>query len=778
MPFLLILGTSGSGKSSLARAGLAPRLTQPGAVLGVDVWRSCVMRPSEGDGFLDALARALYGGDAVPELAQGDNPAPPDMAALLRNAPDAAARAVRLGLVRGAALVGAREGFDRPVEARLLLVVDQFEEALTPTMERDLFARALAALAATGVVWIIATLRSDLYAPFQASAPLMALRDQGAQLDLLPPEQAELAEIITGPAAAAGLLFDRRPDGVGLDEELAKAADQPGALPLLQLVLDALFEARDPASSTLTCAAYDALGGLSGVVERRAEATLSALDAEAAAALPGVLRALVDVTGEGLITSRAAPASAVAPSDPARRLVAAFVAARLLVADTRGAEASVRVAHDALLSGWPRAAGLLASDREMLRTRFRAEAAARRWVQEGRDADFLLPAGRPLAEAAELLALRPESLDADATSFIKASQQAEAARAEAAAAQAQRELRLEAEAQQARADAATKVMRRTRLAAALVSALLLAAAAAAIFANFQRQEAERQTAQAERNFRTALDAGASLIDAVNAHLRDGGMTRRVAGELLDTANATMGGLAQSAAAAPPLQDAQSRLQASFSGVQLALCDSVGARARAADAVTLAERVFAQFPTDERKRALALALDTQGQALRGDGDPKGAMAVYRRAEAVAQGQAGTAWADVQRLVRRDMATSLLDLTDYEGAQALLRDDLAWQQDLSRAHPDDPAALGLAALDLRGIAFARLGQGDLTAGEQALAQEAETLHRLTALRPADLMAARPFDQYRAGRAHPDGSRRCAGRLDALPGGGDIGRRHIGA
>ena len=106
-----------------------------------------------------------------------------------------------------------------------------------------------------------------------------------------------------------------------------------------------------------------------------------------------------------------------------------------------------------------------------------------------------------------MLALRPESLDDDAATFIKASQQADAARAAAAAAQAQRELRLEAEAQQARADAATKVVRRTRLAAALVSALLLAAAAAAVFANFQRQEAERQTAQAERNFRTALDAG-------------------------------------------------------------------------------------------------------------------------------------------------------------------------------------------------------------------------------------------------------------------------------
>ena len=68
-PFLLVLGTSGSGKSSVARAGLLPRLTQIGAVPGIDLWRRCVMRPSEGAGDpLLGLARALYRADVLPEL--------------------------------------------------------------------------------------------------------------------------------------------------------------------------------------------------------------------------------------------------------------------------------------------------------------------------------------------------------------------------------------------------------------------------------------------------------------------------------------------------------------------------------------------------------------------------------------------------------------------------------------------------------------------------------------------------------------------------------------
>ena len=175
------------------------------------------------------------------------------------------------------------------------------------------------------------------------------------------------------------------------------AAAAPGALPLLQLALDALFEARDPATGTLTCAAYDAMGGLPGVVERRAEAALAGLDAAAQAALPRVLPALVDVTDEGQVVSRPAPLSRIAPAPDAARLVQAFVDARLLVADTRGDEPGVRVAHGSLLSGWPRARTLLAADREVLRVRARIEAACRRWLAEGRHPDFLLAPGRPLA---------------------------------------------------------------------------------------------------------------------------------------------------------------------------------------------------------------------------------------------------------------------------------------------------------------------------------------------------------------------------------------------
>ena len=740
-PFLLVLGPSGAGKSSVARAGLQPRLTQPGTVPGIDVWRCCTMRPSEGDTPLHGLARALYRTDALPELSAGDSPAPDDFAKLLEGSPEAGARAIRLALGRSTAAIAAREGFDRPVMARLLLTVDQFEEALASPQTRDTFARALTALAASGAVWIVATLRSDLYAAFQACAPLLALRDAGAQFDLLPPSGAELAETVTGPAAAAGLRFEARADGTGLDDELIAAATQPFALPLLQLALDALFEARDPATNLLTCAAYDAGGGLSGVVERRGEATLRGLDEAARAALPAVLRGLVEVTEDGVVTSRTA---AVPPTPAERRLVDAFVAARLLVSGTASTgaptgRARIRVAHDAVLSGWPRAAELIEADREMLRIRGRVEAAARRWMAEQHNADYLLPPGRPLAEAVEFAATEPDGLDANIAAFIAASREADSARIAAAQAHAQRELRLEAEAQQARADAATRIVRRTRAATGVVSVLLLLAAGTAVYAYTQRDEARQQTVAAERNFKAALDGGASLIAAVDAHLGDGGMTRRVARELLATADQGIGSLlprGSDATLPPPLLDTDSRLQASFSRVIAATCGGAEARTRAERAVSVAEAALRQAPSDDRALALMMATDELGHAFEAESDWAGARGVFERAEAIAAGHTGDTWKDDIQKVRRDLAYTMSDGKDRRRTAEIVRDDLAWQQTRLAGHPDQPDALGEAAADYRQLGIVARADNDVAALGAALDSEADILRRLALLQPANV------------------------------------------
>ena len=127
---------------------------------------------------------------------------------------------------------------------RLVLVIDQLEELFTePSITRagrKRFVDLLSGLVRSGVVWVVATMRSDFWHRV-AEVPLLAdlLSDRSKVLDLWPPNPAEIAEIIRGPAAKAGVEFGKDEVDVALDARLAEdAAREPGALPLLSYALD------------------------------------------------------------------------------------------------------------------------------------------------------------------------------------------------------------------------------------------------------------------------------------------------------------------------------------------------------------------------------------------------------------------------------------------------------------------------------------------------------------------------------------------------------------
>ena len=110
--------------------------------------------------------------------------------------------------------------------------------------ERAAFAESLRQLVATGRVWVVATLRADLYEPLLKQPELKALKETGASLDLGPPGPAELAEIVRAPAAAAGLVFETDAEKGELDERLLADAKTADSLPLLQFTLRQLYERR------------------------------------------------------------------------------------------------------------------------------------------------------------------------------------------------------------------------------------------------------------------------------------------------------------------------------------------------------------------------------------------------------------------------------------------------------------------------------------------------------------------------------------------------------
>ncbi|BCW87322.1 hypothetical protein sos41_04510 [Alphaproteobacteria bacterium SO-S41] len=394
--FLLVLGASGSGKSSLVRAGLLPNLFARGVADGAGLWRRAIFKPGDADGNLFlGLARTLTEdrvkeGVGLPEIL-GPGVTLEQLENALRRSVDDPGFVFTPALGKVSSEARAAGKIMGHESAKLALVLDQLEEIFTDasisTEERNTFIRLIGSLAKSGQVWVIATMRSDFWHKAAASPELVALAEGLGRMDLLPPSQAELAEMIRRPAAAAGLSFeDHSETRVGLDGVIAEEASRdPGSLPLVSFMLDALYktDVEKSKGAVLTYGTYEALGGIKGAIATRADEILNAQPADVQAALPSVLRALVTVDSDRdqNATARTAPLNAFPAGSPRRALVDAFLdpAARLLIADGDGGEARIRVAHEALINHWTRAREQINRDRRDLETRTRLEEDEQLW---------------------------------------------------------------------------------------------------------------------------------------------------------------------------------------------------------------------------------------------------------------------------------------------------------------------------------------------------------------------------------------------------------------
>ena len=227
--FLGIVGPSGSGKSSVLRAGLLPALAG-GVLPGSEGWRRLLVRPGERP--LNELRRVLVSGANDP-VAEALDALPPG--------------------------------------ARLLLAVDQLEELFTACRsetERAAFADTLARAVADpdGRAVVVVALRADFYGRFAAYPGLAELL--GANQVLVGPMQAsELRRVVELPAGRVGLRMDTDLADALVDD----VEGQPGALPLLSTALLELWRKRQ--DNTLVLATYRESGGVNGAVARLAEGT-------------------------------------------------------------------------------------------------------------------------------------------------------------------------------------------------------------------------------------------------------------------------------------------------------------------------------------------------------------------------------------------------------------------------------------------------------------------------------------------------------------------------
>ncbi len=414
--FVAIVGASGSGKSSLARAGVAASLLHWNLDDAIRQWRCAIYIP--GDAPLQGLVRALAADGALPELrAQVADLG--DLASELEISPEGA---VKLGLQP--AFKAAERAAGGPV--RLLLVLDQLEELHTgrrlSAADRAKFLTAIEALARSGHVRVLATLRSDFYPVAQLDEAFVRLKGDRGHFDLLPPGPAGLRALIVEPARLAGLRFETDTvTGHNLaDRLLEDALRQPDALPLLEYTLRELYEQRT-GDLRLTFEAYDRMGGVAGAIGQRAEVVYAALGRETRDAFDETFWSLVSVSPDSEPVRRRAPLPDPDDASPRAQLLGALIRERFLSADHAGDQATASLAHEALLRSWPRLVEWVRENRQLLRIRHRVEEAAQLWREKEEHADYLLSRGLPLAEAEALLNRRRATLEKATIEFIERS---------------------------------------------------------------------------------------------------------------------------------------------------------------------------------------------------------------------------------------------------------------------------------------------------------------------------------------------------------------------
>ncbi|WP_162795722.1 BTAD domain-containing putative transcriptional regulator [Nonomuraea lactucae] len=391
LPLVGVFGASGSGKSSLLRAGLLGTISREHRT----AWRPILMTPGEHP--LDTLSgqvAKLSGTDAEPlHEALSDDPTALDLA-------------IRTALATG------------PAETRALLVVDQFEEIFTlcaDNGERRRFVEALldSAIGVNRRTVVVLGVRADFLAHLMQHPDLVEALRGDAQLLVGPASSADLGEIVVRPATRAGL--DVEPDL--LATILVDAAAEPGNLPLVSHALLETWRNRD--GPVLTVAAYHATGGVRGAIAQSAERVYDELSREEQQAARRIFLRL-STLGEGTEDTRRpiSQAELIGVADP--RITAGVLdrlaGARLIVL----AQETVDVAHEALIRAWPRLHRWLTDDRENLFVHRRLTDAAQTWDELGRDSGALYR-GVQLLAARTWAEDHPQELNQLESTFMRAS---------------------------------------------------------------------------------------------------------------------------------------------------------------------------------------------------------------------------------------------------------------------------------------------------------------------------------------------------------------------
>ncbi|MEV6360486.1 caspase, EACC1-associated type [Nocardia asteroides] len=404
----ILIGASGSGKTSLLNAGLVAAIRDRGVpgITGSVSWP--VRRLTPGADPIQRLIAALDAPDARDLI-------DPELSRVIELADAALSR--------------------RPGET-LLLIVDQLEELFTlcyDPLARTAFLTALTALAAPRDndrprALVLMALRADFYSHASAQPELgAALQDRHIVIETMTRKQ--LREAIEKPAAANGWIVADGLVEIIINDLGPDPMTAAGALPLLSHAMWSTWTRRDGAA--LTVAGYLETGGIANAIKQSADEIYTSAEQVGRDALRLMLPKLVRVGADGdadtaRSTDRATLSRGVADPDVAQQVLDQLTEARLITVDRD----TVRLSHEALLREWPRLREWIDTDRDWLHRSQRFIADSREWLQSGGDKTLLYSGRRleALRDSNHPADNDPILADAVATDFLTAAIDAESRR--------------------------------------------------------------------------------------------------------------------------------------------------------------------------------------------------------------------------------------------------------------------------------------------------------------------------------------------------------------
>ena len=418
--FIAVVGASGSGKSSVVQAGLIAQLRQGKLLSGSEDWwmRSC--RP--GANPLLALSQRLLDSGTEKEKAY---------------------QQAELEGMLSQGVEGFAEWIGQRPEPMVILVVDQFEELFTLASGEDRQRFLKVVLGALELMpdkfKLVITLRADFIAPCLEVPVLVKLLQQSSVLLTPCLSEEEYRRVIINPGRQVGLTVEAE-----LVEVLVQELHQsPGNLPLLEFVLEQLWEYRE--NGAITLQAYQQhLGGIKGALESKAQAVYTSLDAEAQDCARWIFLSLTQL-GEGTEDTRRRVFKSELivqkyPHALVERTLQVLIAAKLVVVNLEedagvwdevraegkisdsspwSSPVTIEVAHEVLIRHWSRLRWWLEENRALLRSRRQIAQAAALWKNNNQQPDFLLQGVR-LAEAEEIYLNYTDEISVDVQGFIQA----------------------------------------------------------------------------------------------------------------------------------------------------------------------------------------------------------------------------------------------------------------------------------------------------------------------------------------------------------------------